>query len=104
MVETRNTPVQKRAGVPCEMQNISGPAYGDRAVACVRDERVYLTTECLECRSSSSWDLTGVVAEMTERQLLEAQTRAGLAKEPLLRTPDAWRAAIAKAASTAPRR
>ena len=62
---------------------------------------MYLTSSCPVCRMYSAWEMTGVVAEMTDAQLLDAQKRVGLAPEPILRTPETWRSALATAAKVA---
>ncbi len=86
------------------MQDLAAETAFNKSEGCVKDDRVYLTTNCMECRQFSLWDMTGIVAEMTDRQLLDAQQRVGLPKEPTLRTPDAWRTALAANASKLPKR
>jgi hypothetical protein len=98
VVQVNNMPIRKRDDVPCEMQPIPRESFGDHGSGCVKDDRVYLGSDCMECRIYSRWEMTGLVAEMTEKQLVDAQRRVGLAAEPVLRTPDAWRTALASAA------
>ena len=101
-VDMRNDPRQKR-DTPCEMQDMATGTFHE-GEGCVKDDRLYLTTNCMECRQFNLWDMTGIVAEMTDSQLLDAQQRIGLPKEPMLRTPDAWRTALAANASKLPKR
>jgi hypothetical protein len=99
-LQMHNLPPRKKKDVPCEMVLLPHADYAANvAMGCVKDERVYLAGECPMCRMSSRWELTGLVAEMTDAQLVQAQRRLAFAPEPLLRTPDAWRSAIASAAS-----
>jgi hypothetical protein len=101
MIEVHNRPLGAHGNEPCKMDPTGSTALMESTAACVQDERVYVTSECTACRTSSTWSMVGIVAEMTDPQLLNAQSRMGLAKEPLLHTPDAWRGAIAHAAETA---
>ena len=102
IIEMRNTP-QKVPAFPCEMQRLAREGSADQSTGCVQDDRVYLTGECVECRQYSRWHLTGLVAEMTDAQLLNTQQRIGLPPKPVLHTPEAWRGALAWAAAKPPR-
>lgn len=104
MVEMRNGMPSARTGVPCELVNVSQQPVMDEGRGCVKDDRVYLTAGCTTCRQFSEWDMTGIVAEMTDPQILTAQKKVGLAPEPVLRTTEGWRAAIVSAAAKAPKR
>lgn len=101
-------PPPDQSPVACEMVRVQ-PAMvqpggeHDGAQGCVKDERVYLSGMCLQCRSYSEWAMMGTVAEMTDAQLASAQERVGLSRAPLLRTPEHWRSALATAAK-GPRR
>jgi hypothetical protein len=91
----------KKRDVPCTMQSLQREQFGDQGAGCVNEDRLYLTSSCVECRLSSTWEMTGVVAEMSDAQLLAAQKRVGLAAEPILRSPASWRTTIAKVAADA---
>jgi hypothetical protein len=95
MVAMRNGVPSKRKDVPCELLDLNGETAMDRGQGCVKDDRVYLIADCPMCRQASEWDMTGIVAEMTDGQLLDAQQRVGLAVEPKLRTVESWRTALA---------
>lgn len=101
MTVMRNGPPMKRE-TPCALEPLQKEL--DQGKGCVKDDRVYLTRDCLECRMFSSWEMTGVVAEMSDAQLVEAQQRMGLGTEPVLRTPEKWRTAIAAAAAKGARK
>jgi hypothetical protein len=101
-VFVRTSPNQRPAA-PCEMKPTARPASGDITSACVKDDRIYLSAACTECRQYAFWDMTGIVAEMTDRQLANAQQRMGFPSEPLLRSADSWKISIAGAAARAAR-
>lgn len=103
MVAMRNGMPSKRTDVPCPMERL-GESPFEPIVGCVQDDRVYLTAGCLECRVFSEWDMTGIVAEMTDSQLVSAQKRIGLTAAPILRTPESWRTAMATSAARARRK
>ncbi|MBX3191587.1 MAG: hypothetical protein KF819_31635 [Labilithrix sp.] len=95
-VEMKNIPGRKRE-VPCEMQEVPSEGFGEHGAGCVKDDKIYLASDCIECRMYSRWEMTGVVAEMTDPQLVLAQRRVGLGPEPILRTTEGWRTALASA-------
>jgi hypothetical protein len=96
IAEVRSNGVERP--LPCRAATLPGGAGHGPSQACVLKERVYLQSTCMACRTYASWELTGLVAEMTDRQLLEAQEAVGFPQQPLLRTPAMWRAAIASVA------
>ena len=93
----------KKGAPPCELKVVTALPGAEQASACMKDDRIYVTGYCLACRNYPTWDMTGIVSEMTEAQLSRAQLRATLPEEPLLRTPEAWRTAFAGAAAKAAR-
>lgn len=73
-----------------------GPRGGYTTSACVTNGRIYVTSVCLMCRlADSGWNVTALIEEMTDAQLAWLAEKMGFPKEPLLRTPEAWRAALA---------
>lgn len=105
LVEMRNGAPSKWSGAPCELLNLSQEEFAaEPGHGCVKDEHVYLTASCEMCRQFSEWDMIGLVAEMTDLQLVTAQKRVGLSPAPVLRTTEGWRTAIATAAAKAPKR
>lgn len=95
---SQSTNPTKRLTAPCEMPKTDPNepiTFGDHTRGCVKDDRVYVHGSCMECRMWSEWQWVGLVAEMTDAQLEEAQKRAQLPKEPLLKTTSAWKTALA---------
>lgn len=94
----QSTNPTKKLTAPCEMpvRDPNAPiTFGDHTGGCVKDDRVYVHGSCMECRMYSEWMWVGLVAEMTDAQLEEAQRRAQVPKEPLLKTTAAWKTALA---------
>lgn len=50
---------------------------------------------CARCRRVMGWAYVGELPELTDLHLREIQARLGLPSDPVLRTPDDWRAAFA---------
>ena len=84
--------------LPCKYEPTTAPNdFRDpegRSV-CEAEGRVYVHTVCRMCRINSATDAVGVLDEMTDTQLRYAQKMAGLPSDPLLRTGNAWRGAVA---------
>lgn len=84
---------------PCKVEQ-TRPAVStiNATFACVEDNHLIVSSVCMVCRMADAGEsLEGVVSEMTDEQLLEAQQIAGLPPAPILSTQDAWKKAIARA-------
>lgn len=100
----RTDPREKPPNAPCVLAPLDGPTPFEASRGCTKDERVYITSTCIECRTYSEQLMVGLVAEMTDAQLKDAQLRASLPAEPLLRTTASWKSAFGASAAAAAKR
>jgi hypothetical protein len=67
---------------------------GGRKVALARGHIYLELLTCARCRRQLGWAFVGDLARLSDDDLRLAQERTGLPRNPLLRSPDAWRRAL----------
>lgn len=85
--------LNRRTGVPEGARLFEG-SFG-RVVVAVEASRVWVQSTCVMCRVLSESTSIADLSLATDDQLVSLQTEAEMPPSPLLRTPAAWREAVA---------